>query len=626
MAAHYTKKQVELLNSLDIVKSARHNRITFTYEFRCILYSEWELNPCVNTIRECSIAHGFPLELRGSRSFSLINDTFKKHGKPTNGKYDTLAKWKSNTEVEIKNLLDSGYFCKGRNGIKFTDEFKEYIRSKYPQQSIEDSIQEVGLDPTVVGYQRIYNLKQVFDGPCKPKQSTIYDKQTIERYKQHPYVDYISKKQIRFKPNFYNELSLLVNDFHINDLLEAYLIEPTLLNYNQKHTLIYKLRYWEKKRVKKLASSDELIAIQYNHMKLLDKLVSDGFKEIGKHIKAMPCKDKKKLFKVISKLPEDPTRQYSIRYILSLINVSKTHYYGVLKDDDYGKRERIQNKSDEKGIECIKATMEYKGFDKGIKQIYMMMKQVTGVQFGINKIRRLMKKGNLSCNIRKPNNSRRSAQRLLKQNCKNNLLKRRFRLFKPNEVTLTDVTYLTYGGGKRAYGSAALDPVTGKLKAFNISSNNDLSLVEKTLVTLQNDNIEANGIFHSDQGTLYLNQLFQQKVKDMNLQQSMSKRGNCWDNAPQESFFGHFKDECDISEFNTIEELQELVNEYVYYYNHERHIWSRNKMTPIEYESYLLNLSEEEYKKHIDKEQQAYIEMKIKAEEEAILRATTLGV
>ena len=68
----------------------------------------------------------------------------------------------------------------------------------------------------------------------------------------------------------------------------------------------------------------------------------------------------------------------------------------------------------------------------------------------------------------------------------------------------------------------------------------------------------------------------------------MSRRGNCWDNAPQESFFGHLRDEVDIKSCNTFEELSDLIADYIDYYNNDRYQWNLNRMTPIQYRNFLL--------------------------------------
>ncbi len=80
-------------------------------------------------------------------------------------------------------------------------------------------------------------------------------------------------------------------------------------------------------------------------------------------------------------------------------------------------------------------------------------------------------------------------------------------------------------------------------------------------------------------------------VKRYGLGQSMSRRGNCWDNAPQESFFGHFKDEAYIKPCGTLAELKREVKSYMTYYNNYRYQWDLKKMTPIEYRNHLLNVA-----------------------------------
>ena len=106
----------------------------------------------------------------------------------------------------------------------------------------------------------------------------------------------------------------------------------------------------------------------------------------------------------------------------------------------------------------------------------------------------------------------------------------------------------------------------------------------------------------------------------------MSKRGNCWDNAPQESFFGHFKDECKYSNAQSIEELNDLIQQYVHYFNEERGQWSRNKMTPMEFEIYIRNMSDAEFEEWQKLEEAKYQAAKKNSVEKAVERAKTLGV
>ncbi len=68
----------------------------------------------------------------------------------------------------------------------------------------------------------------------------------------------------------------------------------------------------------------------------------------------------------------------------------------------------------------------------------------------------------------------------------------------------------------------------------------------------------------------------------------MSRKGNCIDNAPIESFFGHLKDDVDYKNCKTFEELKSLILNYINYYNSDRPQWDKNKMTPVEYRDHLL--------------------------------------
>lgn len=95
-------------------------------------------------------------------------------------------------------------------------------------------------------------------------------------------------------------------------------------------------------------------------------------------------------------------------------------------------------------------------------------------------------------------------------------------------------------------------------------------------------------LIHSDQGFHYTHPEFQDKVKQMGLVQSMSRRGNCWDNASMESFFGTFKDWVNHKSCESLEELKYKTNEYINKYNNEGYQWGINKMIPAQYRGHLL--------------------------------------
>ncbi|SDJ14999.1 Integrase core domain-containing protein [Alteribacillus bidgolensis] len=124
-----------------------------------------------------------------------------------------------------------------------------------------------------------------------------------------------------------------------------------------------------------------------------------------------------------------------------------------------------------------------------------------------------------------------------------------------------------------------------------MSNRLTLDLATDTLVKLKKNGkvkFSEGSFIHSDQGVHYTSPTFQKHVKKLGLDQSMSRRGNCWDNAPQESFFGHFKDETNIKQCHSLEELKKEMRSYMGYYNNFRYQWNLKKMTPVQYRNHLL--------------------------------------
>ncbi|OON85017.1 transposase, partial [Oribacterium sp. C9] len=110
------------------------------------------------------------------------------------------------------------------------------------------------------------------------------------------------------------------------------------------------------------------------------------------------------------------------------------------------------------------------------------------------------------------------------------------------------------------------------------------TMIEKHCVALTTETI-----IHSDQGCHYTSCSFIQLVKDKGLRQSMSRRGNCWDNAPQESFFGRMKDhiKSKLKNCTTFEEVKAIIDDWMDYYNNDRYQWRLAKLSPNEYYEYI---------------------------------------
>ena len=171
------------------------------------------------------------------------------------------------------------------------------------------------------------------------------------------------------------------------------------------------------------------------------------------------------------------------------------------------------------------------------------------VIMNLKKIRRLMNKFGLQCPIRKANPYRRMAKAIKTSNTADNLLKRQFTAHGPRKVLLTDITYIPYNG-TFGYLSTILDAYTKQILSYVVSDSLEVDFVLETVNKLVRDHgieLGKETLIHSDQGCHYTSMSFIHLVKDKQLRQSMSRRGNCWDNAPQESFFGHMKDEIEVS-------------------------------------------------------------------------------
>jgi putative transposase len=276
-----------------------------------------------------------------------------------------------------------------------------------------------------------------------------------------------------------------------------------------------------------------------------------------------------------------------VSYLCTFIGVSRSGYYAWLKCRV--KRER-KNAKDEQDVTLIRAIFLREEEKVGALQIKMYLENDYDVIMNHKKIRRLMRKFHLVTKIRRANPYKRMMKATQEHRTCPNLLNREFKQDKPGLVFLTDITYIYYGKGQKAYLSCVKDSTTKEIVAHHISTSLGMDLVYRTLEKLKvsQNGFHPRSLIHSDQGFHYTHPYFQQKVKEAGLQQSMSRKGNCWDNAPMESFFGHFKDRVNHKACKNLNELKEKVDTYIQRYNHQRYQWGLNKMTPVQYRGHLL--------------------------------------
>lgn len=276
-------------------------------------------------------------------------------------------------------------------------------------------------------------------------------------------------------------------------------------------------------------------------------------------------------------------------YLCDVAGVSRSGYYNYFSTKSQERR-RQKDEQDEIVKEIILKAFHFKGRKKGARQIKMTLAGQFNIKYNLKRIRRIMNKYAIICPIRKANPYRRMMKATQEHRVVPNLLKRQFKQEVPGKVLLTDITYLFYGKGQKAYLSTIKDSSTNEIVAYHVSDRITMDLATDTLLKLKkNRNFRKaeDALIHSDQGVHYTHPDFQKLVNKLGLRQSMSRRGNCWDNAPQESFFGHFKDEATIKPCTSLDELKREIKQYMIYYNNYRYQWNLNKMTPVQYRDHL---------------------------------------
>ncbi len=234
---------------------------------------------------------------------------------------------------------------------------------------------------------------------------------------------------------------------------------------------------------------------------------------------------------------------------------------------------------------CIKTIYhEHKG-RYGYRRIMYTLRQ-HGHYINHKTVQRLMQQLGLKSTVRpKRYNSYRHDAGQSKQE----LMNRDFEATQLNQKWVTDVTEFNVHGQK-VYLSPVIDLYNREVIAYRTAKNATLPLVsdmlKDALNTLETDD---KPMFHSDQGWQYRHKGIQQMLADKNLTQSMSRKGNCLDNAVAESFFGVLKTEMyHRQKFKNADELIKAIDEYIHYYNHKRIKLKLKGLSPVEYRNQAL--------------------------------------
>ena len=257
-------------------------------------------------------------------------------------------------------------------------------------------------------------------------------------------------------------------------------------------------------------------------------------------------------------------------------------FFGVSRAAYYAWVQRIsQPDPDEDRLALVQEAYEASHQTYGYRRIQMWIAQKCGVIINHKAVLRLMNKLSIRSVARK-----RKAQKKLSEyesyHRYPNVLAQDFTADRPNQKWVTDVTFIHTQQGW-AYLSTIKDLFDGFIIAHQFERHNSIGLVTKTVKQAQKkEKVTAGLILHSDQGHQYTSQQYHVLTNEYNMIPSMSRRGNCWDNAPIENFFGHLKEEAIRRVKNpTFRQAQQIIDDYVYFYNYER-IQLKTKQTPYQ--------------------------------------------
>jgi putative transposase len=269
---------------------------------------------------------------------------------------------------------------------------------------------------------------------------------------------------------------------------------------------------------------------------------------------------------------------FSLPHLLKATGIAKSVYYYHCK----ALRQAAPDEALQSQI--VQLYHEHKG-RYGYRRITLSL-QLSGVNINHKRVQRMMGELGLKSKVRP---KRYTSYKGDVGRIAPDLVQREFTADKPNQKWVTDVTEFKVGEQK-VYLSPVIDLFNQEVVSYEVGTSVRLSLVTDMLkkATAKLERHET-PIVHSDQGWQYQHRKYQQQLKEKGLKQSMSRKGNCLDNAMAENFFGLLKTEMYHNEvFKNADELIETIKEYIDYYNHKRIQLKLKGLSPIEYRNQAL--------------------------------------
>lgn len=291
----------------------------------------------------------------------------------------------------------------------------------------------------------------------------------------------------------------------------------------------------------------------------------------------------------------DPGRKFTLIDILpypkvlvcAVANVSRSGYYAWKRATP---ERATREKYDRTLATVIETTCKRHIGTYGYRRVTMALKN-NGHSDNHKRVARIMRTYGMQAQIRRKNPYKQIMTKTQEHRTCPNLLGRQFTQTTPERVSGTDITYLWVSALQRfVYLSIVKDFATGEVLSHVVSLHLTMPIALTTVDLLMErlGNNTKGFMLHSDQGVHYTHPAYQRKLKALGIVQSMSRKGNCIDNASTETFFGHMKDELDLTHCRTFQNVQIVIATYMSYHNSERRQWTKKKMTPIEYRDHLL--------------------------------------
>jgi len=254
-----------------------------------------------------------------------------------------------------------------------------------------------------------------------------------------------------------------------------------------------------------------------------------------------------------------------MRVLLKVMKVSRSAYYAWAE-----KRKEPCEK--ERSIRAaVKDVFYFHKRRYGSRRVSDELKD-EGVKAGRFVVSRVMREEGLVAKYPKPFKPRTTDSRHTKQPSPNLLKEAVNTVFGAGEAIIGDITYLPLIGGKFCYLAMFQDKVTKRIVGWSVSDRMTAELVVEALqMALRRSFVKRNAIIHTDRGSQYASNAFRDLLRRCGLRQSMSAKGNCYDNAQAESFFSRFKTEIDVKIFGSVEAARREAFDYIdCYYNRIR--------------------------------------------------------